>query len=55
MWKLLSQSETASIQLDMEDQDSREINWHTGLRGGEQKGEKNNVTRERKQKFLVSF
>jgi hypothetical protein len=55
IWKLLSQSETASIQLDTKHHGSREINWQTGLRGEEQREEENNVTRERKQKFPGSF
>jgi hypothetical protein len=34
----------------MKDHDSRKINWHTGLRGEEQREEENNLTRARKQK-----
>jgi len=56
IWKPLSQSETTSIQLDMKDHDSGEINWHTGLSGrGAERREEKNVTRARKQKFPGSF
>jgi hypothetical protein len=50
IWKLLSQSETTSIQLDMKDHDSGEINWHTGLRGEEQKEEKSKRHKSKKAK-----
>jgi hypothetical protein len=51
-WKLLSQSETASIQLDMKDHDSRESNWHAGLRGEEQREEKSKRHKRKKAKIL---